>query len=89
MGRTNQGVTKLRFVQAVAAASASALPAFAETGYEPNCIWIGATGSPTVTVNGSAVQFAGMVAGVWHPMPNFTHITSFGGATGVVVGTTE
>lgn len=86
-GRDSEGPLKVLGVKAI---SASASPiSMADTpaaGMSPNAIWLGATGAPVLTVNGTSVTFNGMAAGMWHPMPNYSHMTSAGGATGVIAG---
>lgn len=74
-------------IHSPAAITASASPIdLPGEGYIPNVIYLGATGSPVLTTEGGDITFANLVAGIWHPMPNFTHMTDAGGATGVVVG---
>lgn len=86
-GRDQKGPLKLLGVKAISAnASPIDMSGTPAAGSTPNVIWVGATGNPVLTVNGTSVPFNGMVAGVWHPMPNFTHMTSAGGATGVIAG---
>lgn len=86
-GRDQKGPLKLLGVKAI---SASATPidmaGTPAAGSSPNVLYVGVTGSPILTVNGTSVTFANLVAGVWHPMPNFTHITSAGSASGMIAG---
>lgn len=85
-GRDQKGPLKILGVKAI---SASASPIDMDgpaDGMSPNVLYVGVTGSPVLTVNGTSVTFANLVAGVWHPMPNFTHMTNAGSATGVIAG---
>lgn len=84
MGRPAKGPLKILYAAAISA-SASEIDLPGE-GYTPNTLYLGVTGSPVLTVNGVSITFANLVAGVWHPMPNFTHVTSAGGATGMIAG---
>lgn len=84
MGRPAKGPLKILYALAVTA-SATEIDLPGE-GYTPNVLYVGVTGSPVLTVNGVSITFNGLVAGVWHPMPNFTHVTDAGGATGMIAG---
>ena len=78
------GILKPEEVLAItASASEIAMP-----GGHANCIYLGVTGSPVLTIKGTSVTFNNLSAGIWHPMPNFTHMTSAGSATGVIAGRT-
>lgn len=85
-GRDQKGPLKIIGVLAISGSASPIDMTGPADGSSPNCIWLGTTGNPVLTVNGTSVTFNGMVAGVWHPMPNFTHMTSAGGATGVIAG---
>lgn len=51
-----------------------------------HALYLGASGDVTITTDGESLAFAGLAAGVWHPMPPFTHVTAAGDATGIVAG---
>lgn len=59
------------------------------TGGHANCLWVGASGTVAITTHEGTRTFAGIAAGVWHPMPNFTAITTITTATGVIAGQTD
>jgi len=85
-GRDQKGPLKILGVLAISATASKIEMTGPATDSAPNVIYLGATGNPILTVNGISVTFNGLVAGVWHPMPNYTHMTSAGGATGVIAG---
>lgn len=84
MARPEKGPLKpLDAMEISASASPIAFPA-PHAEYTPNCIWVDGAGTVTLTINGRSVPFT-PVAGVWHPMPNYTHMTA-ATATGVKAG---
>jgi len=87
--RDKTGPLKLLGVKAVSASASPIDMDGTADGASPNAIYLGVTGSPILTVNGTSVTFANLVAGVWHPMPIFTHMTNAGSATGVIVGVAQ
>lgn len=54
-----------------------------------NCLWVGVTGTVAITTDQGTRTFAGIAAGIWHPMQNFTAISAITSATGVVAGQTK
>lgn len=49
-------------------------------------LYIGTAGSPVVTMESAqSITLNNLAVGVWHPI-RFTHVTSLGGATGVLIG---
>lgn len=82
--RPAAGELKPEDVVAVSGTGAVTLP----FGYA-NCLWVGLSGSLTITTKNGDIAFAAIAAGMWHPMPNFTAITNITTATGIVIGRTK
>jgi hypothetical protein len=54
-----------------------------------NCLYVGLSGTIAITTSEGTRTFAGLAAGIWHPMQNFTAISAITTSTGVVAGQTK
>jgi len=94
----SRGVTAPRseFPQAVKAIAGTDVSAYAD-GTEGNCVrggkcaqflWVNAAGSVTLVFEGqtSGVLFPAVIAGTWHKMPPFKHISALTTTASCIVG---